>query len=124
MKNFNARRTFCRKGFTLLEVLVAVAILSTVIVTLVGSVNYHLSVLERGRGHTVASMIAREKIEEIKLGIVADKKSGSLEHDGKSYAWNFETTSTDYDGVSLLSVRVMWDRVESVAIETYVRAVK
>jgi general secretion pathway protein I len=51
-----------RNGFTLLEVLVSLAIMSGLVVTVVHSLNYNLSIVERQKDMVVAVMLAREKL--------------------------------------------------------------
>jgi general secretion pathway protein I len=55
------------KGFTLLEVMVALAIMAGVVLTVISSVNYHLSLTARNNEETVALLLARAKLEELEL---------------------------------------------------------
>ncbi len=55
------------KGFTLLEVMVALAIMSGVVLTVISSVNFHLSLVARDREETIALLLARSKLEELQL---------------------------------------------------------
>ncbi|MBF0537998.1 MAG: prepilin-type N-terminal cleavage/methylation domain-containing protein [Nitrospirae bacterium] len=62
-----------RDGFTLLEVLIALGILSGVLVTLIYTLNYNLSILQRHEVITVASLLAKEKLSEaLRLNIIED----------------------------------------------------
>jgi general secretion pathway protein I len=52
------------KGFTLLEVMIALAIMAGVILTVISSFNYHLSVVSRDREETIAVLLARAKLDD------------------------------------------------------------
>jgi len=52
------------RGFTLLEVMIALAIMAGVILTVIGSFNYHLSVVSRDREETTAVLLARAKLDD------------------------------------------------------------
>jgi len=54
-------------GFTLLEVLISLAILSGVIVTIITVMNSHIAASMRLSESSQAMVIAREKIEQIHL---------------------------------------------------------
>ncbi len=51
-------------GFTLLEVMIALAIMAGVILTVISSFNYHLSVVNRDRDETIAVILARAKLDD------------------------------------------------------------
>ncbi len=54
-----------RAGFTLVEVMVAVMLLGGVMIALTGTAGYAARVLHRSKSLSVASMIGREKAEDI-----------------------------------------------------------
>ena len=47
------------KGFTLLEVMVSLAIMACVILTVLGAVNYHLGIVASERDSTALTLLAR-----------------------------------------------------------------
>jgi len=53
------------RGFTLLEVMVALAIMAAVILTLLGSVNYHLGIIANERDSTILTLLARNRMAEL-----------------------------------------------------------
>ena len=63
-----AKRASAHGGFTLLEVLIAVAITGMAIVMLLQAHNGSLRLYERSREMTIAQHIARELISEIEAG--------------------------------------------------------
>ena len=54
-----------KKGFTLLEVLIALAIVGGLLVTLIYSLNYHLGLVERQEIITVATLLAKGKMIDL-----------------------------------------------------------
>ena len=54
-------------GFTLLEVVIAVAIVGVALVMLLGSVNRNLDVAVKSRDAQIAALLAQEMLTEIQL---------------------------------------------------------
>ena len=52
------------KGFTLLEIMIALAIMAGVLLTVISSFNYHLSLAARDREETIAALLARAKLDD------------------------------------------------------------
>jgi len=65
MQRQNARPA--QRGFTLLEVLIAVAIMSASLAILLGSVNRNLVLASQSKNQSIASALAQQKISEIEL---------------------------------------------------------
>ena len=63
-------------GFTLLEVLVAVAITGGLLVAIINLVNHHLSVIERYQTLSVETMLAEEKLVDLRAA--PRKEEGSF----------------------------------------------
>lgn len=53
------------RGFTLLEVMIALAIMAGVVLTLLGAVNYHVGVISEERDSTAMTLLARARMAEI-----------------------------------------------------------
>ncbi|MBF0565655.1 MAG: type II secretion system protein [Nitrospirae bacterium] len=81
-----------KNGFTLLEVLVSLAIVSGLLVTVIHSLNYNLSIVERQKDVAIAVMLAREKLAQYNAtGITEEKGSfgkpfDDFDYELKSYA--------------------------------------
>ena len=97
-----------RQGFTLLEVMIALAIMTGVILTVISSFNYHLSVVNRDREETIAVILARAKLEDpdFKPG---EEKKGTFAPDWPDISWKADSKPTDYPGVNRLIFTVSWD---------------
>ena len=59
----------CMSGFTLLEIMIALAIVGGLLITLIYTLNYHLNLAERHETVTIASLLAREKIIEMEKSL-------------------------------------------------------
>ena len=98
------------KGFTLLEVLMALAIMATVILTLLGSVNYHLGIIAAERDSTELTILARFRLTEMEQEqakvALADKSEGTFAPAHPEITWKSELTDTQLSGVKKLTMRV------------------
>lgn len=104
-------------GFTLLEVMVAVAIIAMSFVSLLGSQSQSISIADISRFETTAAMLAREKLSELQLAGYSELTDGSgqFEDDFSDYAWQnevrelgeTETGIADSDGMlKLLTLKI------------------
>ena len=108
------------RGFTLLEVMIALAIMAGVILTVISSFNYHLSVVDRDRGETVAVMLARAKLDDPDFK-PADKKEGTFAPDRPDITWKAEVVPLEYfPGVNRLTLTLSWDAGRrKISLEKY-----
>lgn len=96
------------KGFSLLEVLIALAIMSGVIMTVIASFNYHLGVVVRDREETVAVLLARAKIDDPGFPALPPGK-GNFAPARADIAWEKSITPTELPGVQRMVLTVSWD---------------
>jgi general secretion pathway protein I len=118
-----------RSGFTLIEVIVALAILSVAVVASIQGFAQGLRLLKLAGEHQHAAFLADTKLREVvtpKLG----REQGQDEHGGHTFAW--ETTTTEIvapdlagDGskaptwrVFQIAVRVRWAERREVEVTT------
>jgi len=82
-----------RRGFTLLEVMVAVSIIAIVLVSIVRLQGQTISMNETIRFYAIAPLLAQEKIAEIVLkpDDFDGSQSGDFGDDYPGYAWKTET---------------------------------
>ena len=95
-------------GFTLLEVMVAIAILGGVILTVITSFNYHQSVVSRDWDETCAVIFGRAKIDDPGFHPLGGEM-GTFAPDRPDMSWKTEILTTDYPGVNRLVFTVSWD---------------
>jgi len=95
-------------GFTLLEVMIALAIMAGVILTVISSFNHHLSVVNRDREETIAVILARAKLDNPGF-MTSDGGKGTFAPDWPEIAWTTDVKPTEYPGVSRIKLTVTWD---------------
>jgi len=96
------------KGFSLLEVLIALAIMSGVIMTVIVSFNYHLGVVVRDKEETTAVLLARAKIDDPGFLDLPTGK-GTFAPARADIAWEKSITATELPGVQRMILTVNWD---------------
>jgi general secretion pathway protein I len=127
-------------GFTLLEVLLAIALLAIALPVLLGLRNFDLDLQARGVELTAATLLAQEKLLEAELsGVfpigeqVGDFKTAPLgtsssfqaEDRAVGYKWKRTVSPTPLELIREVRVQVSWPRgdlTETVEMSTYVFA--
>ena len=94
------------KGFTLLEVMIALAIMAGVVLTVLSSVNYHLSIITTERDSTALTLIARAKITELEQQQIPEKSEGTFAPIHPELAWRAELLPTQLPALKKLVLRV------------------
>lgn len=108
------------KGFTLLEVLISLAIMAGVVLTVIASFNYHLGVVERDREEGTATMIARARIDDPAFALLPAGK-GTFAPDHPEMAWEKALLPTKLPGVDKMVYTVTWDQERKrVALVHYI----
>ena len=99
-------------GFTLLEVMVALAIISFAVVTYVHSQNTSVALLNESSNVTVATLLAQGRM----VVLEGSNISGSLEREGTfddpeyiSFRWKERVVSTPLPNILEAHVEVSWD---------------
>ena len=92
------------RGFTLLEVVIALAIMAGVILTLLGAVNYHLGVVADERDSTSLTLLARARMAEIEQAPA--KGEGNFAPSHPELTWSAELVPATLPGLRKLVVRV------------------
>jgi general secretion pathway protein I len=91
-------------GFTLLEVMVALAIMACVILTLLGSVNYHLGIIADERDSTTMTLLARTRMDE--MGQTPVKGEGTFAPSHPELNWKADLLPTELPGLQKLVIKV------------------
>lgn len=98
---FTGRRD---RGFTLLEIMVALALVGGLLVTLLYSLNYHLGIAQRHEFLTVGTILARDKIIESENNPA--ESAGDFPEPFSGYRYKVEIRDSPYPGIAELSVTV------------------
>lgn len=94
------------RGFTLLEVMVALAIMAGVLVTVLGAVNFHLSIVAAERDSTTLTLLARSRLAEMELASALVKGEGTFAPSHPDLKWKAELLPATFPGLQKLSLRV------------------
>ncbi len=91
------------RGFTLLEVMIAVAVLAIALVSLLGSQSQTISVATDARFDTVAALLAQEKMAEIRLLDFeqVESDSGTFEEGFSEFSWSTEVLQVLEDDIAI-----------------------
>ena len=93
-----------KKGFTLLEVLVALAIISGLLVTLIYTVNYQLGIVGRQETVTIATLLAKSTLAELEKK--PESKKGQFDSPYEAYTYETAIKDSPYPGVNEITVVV------------------
>ena len=102
-------RSIAEKGFTLLEVMIALVIVATVLVTLLGLQARTINIGDRQQNITQATMLAQERMSDIEIA-----GSGGRDDDGvfdapfDRYRWQVRYQPTPLAAVEEVTVTVRW----------------
>jgi len=110
------------RGFTLLEVMVALAIMAGVIVTVLGSLNYHTGLLSTERDSTALTLLARTRLLELEQQPALPQRSeGTFAPLHPDIIWRAELFPTPYPVLRKLVVKVQHSGgKQEVALVRYV----
>ena len=104
IRTAHCARTHARAGFTLLEVMISLAIVGGLLITLLYTLNYNLGIAERHRVITLSTSLAKEKMYEMET-----KPAGGKGQFPEPYAsFSYETNVKDslFPGMSEITVVV------------------
>jgi general secretion pathway protein I len=91
-------------GFTLLEVMVSLAIMAGVVLTVLGSVNYHIGIMANERDTTALTLIARSRLAELEAAPA--KGEGSCAPAHPELSWKADLIPAEQPLLQKLVVRI------------------
>lgn len=114
-------------GFTLLEVMIALAIVAIALVSLLGLANRSIGVQERLQRMTRATLLAQEKMTEIELAseaktLVYEPAEGVFAEPFSDFRWHLKFTDTPIPVVTQVTLTVAWgaeERNEAVDLSNF-----
>jgi general secretion pathway protein I len=114
-------------GFTLLEVLIALAIVGIAVVTLFGRVTKTILLAERQQRVTQATLLAQGKMTEIEIGAQSlsgiGGREGQFAEPFELYNWSVVLEPTPLPAIEMVTVTVAWgdqNRNEQVDLTSFV----
>lgn len=118
------RSELVSRGFTLLEVMVAVAILGLVLVSLLGLRNRSLQDVLLAQRITTATMLAERQMADTLSGaLLPREEEGEFEEEEfKEFTWKKIVVPTPIVGIMEARVAVLWkegEREEQVELVSY-----
>ena len=98
------------KGFTLLEVMIALAIISIALVAMLGLVQRNILVNDRLQQMTQATFLAKQKMAEIENGILSglERNLGEFPPPNQQFSWRAQYSSTPIQGIQQIDLSVIW----------------
>lgn len=96
-------------GFTLLEVMVALAIVSLSLAGVAGSMGHMIDTANAMRDRTYASWIAQNRITEYRIaGVLPEvgENSGEVDYANTTWAWTAEVSETGIENLMKIDVSV------------------
>ncbi|NOY14029.1 MAG: type II secretion system minor pseudopilin GspI [Deltaproteobacteria bacterium] len=106
----------CNKGFSLLEVMIALAIVSIALVTLLGLSNRTIQVQERVQKLTRATLLAQQLMSEQELQSPAQQNWETREDvfaaPFEEFRWQISYQDTLFNKVKQVTVTVLWGAAE------------
>jgi len=104
-----------KNGFTLLEVMIAMAILATTLVVVFQSQSQSISMANSARFETTAALLAQSKLAEIEAANSKDvtSDSGDFGDDFSDYSWQVDVTETDFEQLKKFEVKVVNEKMKS-----------
>ena len=96
------------QGFTLLEVMIAVAVLTIALAAVLGLQSRSLSLAAEGRFHTTSALLAQEKMAEMSVATMGKliSDSGDFGDAFPGYAWQVTVQNADLPGLSKMKGRL------------------
>lgn len=112
-----------KRGFTLLEVLVALAIFATAAIATIRSVSQHINTLNFLEEKTFAAMVADNQMAQVMLSSSKpSNRKGKETLAGREWYWSVEPVSTAGDMLQAFDVKVATSERGSpvVTVRSYV----
>jgi general secretion pathway protein I len=123
--NFGPRKA---KGFTLLEVMVAMAIVAIALVALLGFGNRSIAVNARLQKITQATLLAQQRMTEVEIEATQNAvqvfgEEGVFDEPFAEYRWRVNYEDTPLPNLRMVTVTVAWgdeERNEMVDLNSFV----
>lgn len=117
------------QGFTLLEVLISLAIIAIVLITCLSSQNQSIRLYHLSRDMTIATILARQKMGEIELAEFPElgEEEGDFQNTFPGFAWRRRVSETPFEEARRVDLSIIWKqgtRERSVDVIAYITNTK
>lgn len=104
------RKTAQNSGFTLLEVMVALAIVSIALVAMLGLTQRNIQANDRLHQMTRATLLAKQKMAEIETNtqLSSSRGQGVFPAPNQDFRWRTLYTPTPITGIAQIDLSVIW----------------
>ncbi len=107
-------------GFTFLEIMIALSIVAGVVITVLTSLNYHLGLISENRDTVLATILAAEKMQEVKLFGIPHEMEGVFDEELSQFTWQLDVLDIkEITGIRKISVGVSWEDGRGVHLTSY-----
>lgn len=105
----NSQTASSHNGFTLLEVMIAVAIIAMTFVSMLASQSQSLSIAAISRFETTAALLAQQKMTELQLEEFDElsSDSGSFDDEFADYSWQTQVKELNEDDTAIEDIEGM-----------------
>jgi prepilin-type N-terminal cleavage/methylation domain-containing protein len=110
-----------KTGFTLLEVMISLAIVGGLLITLLYTLNYNLGIAERHRVITISTHLAKEKMYEMEKNPTEGK--GQFPEPFSGFSYETRVKDSLFPGMSEITVKVRGAK-EEFSLSELVRKAK
>ncbi len=100
------------RGFTLIEVMVALAVVALALPAVVMTLYQQVDGTEHLRDKSLAQMVAANKLAELRLltqargRLITGNESGNSELAGRDWSWQISSTQTEMDGFFRVEIAI------------------
>ncbi|HEY3379698.1 MAG TPA: prepilin-type N-terminal cleavage/methylation domain-containing protein [Armatimonadota bacterium] len=101
-----------RRGMTLLEVIVAMALLAIGITGVLGAISSCLRNTDAAASYSRAALLAQQVATELDRNETLDtgQQSGTFDELASSYRWEADVTEANASGLYPVRITVLWDK--------------
>jgi general secretion pathway protein I len=107
------------RGFTLLEVMIALSIVAGVIITVLVSLNYQLGIVNDNRDIVIATILGKKMVGETALLAPAGQKKGDFGSAFPQFSWELNLEDTQFKTLKRMDMKVSWGKGREVSIASY-----
>lgn len=117
---------FSRSGFTLLEMMVALSVMSIAMIALLRVVVGNVNAVGDARDRTIAASLAEAKLHDIERDPEQQSadSSGNFGEENKYFSWTSRTQETQWPALKRVAITIHWLRgkvEKQLTVETLIR---